>query len=258
MRIMSCNIRYSAAQDGVNAWPHRREYAAEVIRSREPDVVCFQEMSREQYLFLRRRLADYDAVAMVDTPTGQSPQNAIFWRRERFAMISTGGYWLSETPHIAGTKSWDSSIVRLANWVRLALAGSGLEVRVIGTHLDHRGQTAREQQARLINEDASGYPIDYPQFLCGDMNATIDNPAIAAFLAGGWVDTYGTLPDAPDPGNTFHNFRGPAYDQPVGKIDWIFCRGRVRPVGAEIVRDACEGRYPSDHYFIAADVEFPS
>lgn len=258
MRVLSCNIRYSAAHDGNNAWPLRRALCARVIASREADIVCFQEMSREQYIYLREALPEFDAHGMVDRPDGQSPQNAIFWRRDRFALVSAGGYWLSETPHISGSKSWDSRNIRQAVWARLALRGSGLEVRVVGTHLDHIGQTAREGQARLINEDAAAYAEDYPQILCGDMNATVENPAIQSFLQAGWRDSYTVVHPDEDPGNTFHAFQGPAFAEPVGKIDWIFFRGRLAAVAAEVIRDCVEesGLYPSDHYFLGADILF--
>ncbi len=258
MRLMSCNIRYSAARDGGNAWPLRRQIAADVILSRSPDAICFQEVSREQYLFLRAALPGYDAYAMVDQPTGQSPQNAIFWLRERYALISAGGYWLSETPHVPGSKSWESSNVRLANWVRLAINGSAIEIRVVGTHLDHVSQTARENQARIINEDAAAFPDTYPQALLGDMNAPATNPAIQAFLQAGWHDTFTDVHPEEDPGESFHAFQGASFEAAVGKIDWVLVRGRLRVVGAEIVRDARDGRFPSDHYFVTADVEFPS
>ncbi len=29
----------------------------------------------------------------------------------------------------------------------------------------------------------------------------------------------------------------------------------IRVLGAEVVSDAVEGRYPSDHYFVVADLE---
>lgn len=256
MRVLSCNVRYSGAPDGANAWPYRRALCADVIRSRAPDVICFQELSREQHEYLRDALPEYDAHAMVDRPDGQSPQNAVLWLRSRFAATSAGGYWLSETPHVSGSKSWDSNNIRQAVWVRLVLKGSGLEVRVVGTHLDHRGQLAREEQARLINEDAVAYPIDYRQVLCGDMNAVADNPAIRSFLNAGWRDTYEIVHGEANPGNTFHNFRGPQFQEPVGKIDWILVRGRLGAVAAEIICDERDGRYPSDHYFVGADIEF--
>jgi len=57
-----------------------------------------------------------------------------------------------------------------------------------------------------------------------------------------------------DPCDTFHQFQGPAFPHHSGKIDWIFTRGAVRTLGAAIISDAVGGRYPSDHYFISADI----
>jgi endonuclease/exonuclease/phosphatase family metal-dependent hydrolase len=41
----------------------------------------------------------------------------------------------------------------------------------------------------------------------------------------------------------------------AGKIDWIFCRGDVTPVSSKIIRDQKDGIYPSDHYFLVADLK---
>jgi endonuclease/exonuclease/phosphatase family metal-dependent hydrolase len=49
MRILTCNIRYFGAPDGDNGWAHRSLRCAEVIRSRNPDVICFQEMWAAQF-----------------------------------------------------------------------------------------------------------------------------------------------------------------------------------------------------------------
>ena len=43
--------------------------------------------------------------------------------------------------------------------------------------------------------------------------------------------------------------------EPRLKIDWIFSRGAVKPVAATIVRDGRNDHYPSDHYFVSAEVE---
>ena len=37
------------------------------------------------------------------------------------------------------------------------------------------------------------------------------------------------------------------------RIDFIFVRGNLRPVSAEILRDKVDGLYPSDHYFLMSD-----
>jgi endonuclease/exonuclease/phosphatase family metal-dependent hydrolase len=255
MKIVTCNIRYFGASDGDDDWTHRRALCIDVIRARAPQVICFQEMWREQLEDLAPAFPEFARFGMVDEPTSRHPVNAIFYRNDRFRCLSQGGYWLSETPHITGSRSWDSACVRLANWVRLEEVDSGWDFRVINTHLDHVSQPARESQARLINQDAAAYPVDYPQFLTGDMNCDEGNRAIAIFREGGWWDTYEAVHGTADPGFTYHGFKGPGFESDIGKIDWVFARGTVSVVGAELVTDARGGHFPSDHYFVSAEVE---
>jgi endonuclease/exonuclease/phosphatase family metal-dependent hydrolase len=254
VKVLSSNIRFAGANDGENRWDLRKGACLDVLRSREPDIICFQEMWHAQRLEVQAALPDYEWFGTVDEPAGRNPMNAIFTRRAAFERISSGGYWLSNTPHIPGSTSWDSACIRLANWVRLLHVGTHKELRVLNTHLDHVSQPARENGARLIDEDAAAYPEAYAQVLTGDMNSDSSNPVIEIFRKHGWLDTYAAVHGDADPGFTFHEFRGPAYVSPIGKIDWIFVRGNLQVVGAEILRDCPNGRYPSDHYFILADV----
>jgi endonuclease/exonuclease/phosphatase family metal-dependent hydrolase len=255
MNILTCNVRYFGAKDGENGWVYRKGLCADVIRSRQPDVFCCQEVSVEQFADLSAVFPDYDSFGMVDEPVGRHPQNAIFYHRATYRRISAGGYWLSETPHIPGSRSWDSACVRLANWLRLEDRATGAEFRVINTHLDHVSQPARENQARLIVEDTAAYPAIYPQLLTGDMNADCTNACILTLKRGGWADTYAAVHGAENPGHTFHAFRGPSFVSQIGKMDWVFARGAVNVTAAEIVADARDGRFPSDHYFVMATVD---
>lgn len=254
MKVLSCNIRYFGAEDGQHSWEHRKQLCADVIRSESPDIICFQEMCQQQFAYLTAALPGNQSYAMADLPTGQHPKNCIFFRDAAHTLISAGGYWLSETPHVAGSKSWQSAHVRLANWVRLKDHATGTEFRVVNTHLDNKGQAAREHQARVIVEDARAYPEDYPQILTGDMNCDCTSAAIDVFKAGGWSDTYSAMHGTENPGPTFHAFRGPAHDAAVGKIDWIFARGRANPMAAAVMTHSEAGRFPSDHYFVSADI----
>ena len=254
MNILTCNIRYFGAKDGDNGWTHRKELCARVIRSQSPDVICFQEMWAEQFTDLAAAFGDFETFGMVDEPTGRHPMNAIFYRGDAFRRISAGGYWLSQTPHLPGSRSWGSACVRLANWVRLQDRATGIELRVVNTHLDHVSQLARENQARLIVEDSAAYPVDYPQLLTGDMNADYANASIEVFRRGGWSDTYAAVHGTEDPGHSFHGFLGPAFVSDIGKMDWIFARGAVAVTAAEVITDSENGRYPSDHFFVAATV----
>jgi len=191
---------------------------------------------------------------MVDEPVGGHPQNCIFFRTDDFRLISAGGYWLSETPHVAGSKSWESDCVRLANWIRLEDRSTEKEFRVVNTHLDHISQAARENQAKLIVEDASAYPHQYGQILTGDMNCDFGNAAIDTLKAGCWVDTYGHVHGTEDPGHTYHGFLGPGFEAAIGKMDWIFMQGNMKAIDAEVITDSIDEKFPSDHYFVSATI----
>ncbi|MGD8363154.1 MAG: endonuclease, partial [Gemmatimonadota bacterium] len=41
--LMTFNIRYGTAEDGLNAWVNRRSLVAEIIRRESPDVLAIQE-----------------------------------------------------------------------------------------------------------------------------------------------------------------------------------------------------------------------
>jgi endonuclease/exonuclease/phosphatase family metal-dependent hydrolase len=254
MRVLTCNVRYSAAPDGENAWEHRKEFCLRVVRQQAADLICCQEMSGEQKEFFAAGLPEYEWFGMSDRAQTDNPVNSVFYRRERFRRVSAGGYWLSETPHIPGSRAWNSAALRVCNWLRLVDRPSGHEFRLVNTHLDHISQPAREHQMGMILEEAAVYTPDYPQILTGDLNCSAENPVIRSILTAGWTDTYQAVHDNFNPGNTFHAFHGPADENQAGKIDWIFTRGALRALDSALITTQEDGRYPSDHYFVLAEV----
>jgi endonuclease/exonuclease/phosphatase family metal-dependent hydrolase len=261
LKVLTCNIRQPMPEDDKtgDGWPARRELCADVIGAQHADIVCLQECRGYQLTYLKDRLPELDSYGLSHPEAEFTPANAILYSRSRFELITAGGFWLSETPHIAGTKSWDSARPRFANWAQLKDRRTGCEFRVWNTHLDHLGQTAREQQAQMVVQ-ASAVFRALPQVLTADCNADTTNPAVEKLRAGGWADTYAAVHGPDDPGFTFHAFRGPKRLEGKpgakipGKIDWIMCRGPVKVLDADVIRDDRNGRYPSDHYFVSATV----
>ena len=257
IRILTCNVRTSNANDGDNNWHNRKGICGEIISGLEPDLVGFQEMTTEQFDDLRNVLKGFGTLATLDKAGTGGPVNSIFYRQEKFNLVSNGAYWLSETPHVPGSRSWESDCIRLAVWGQFRSLDARGDLRFINTHLDHVSQKAREGQATKINEDSSAYETDFPQILTGDMNASSVNPAVASFFESGWSDTYETVHAVREPGYTFHRFEGEQFvGETVEKIDWILYRGNLRVIDAAIIRASKNGRYPSDHYFLSADFEF--
>lgn len=261
-KILSCNIRVDVPADGEsgNGWNDRKALCAEVMLAQKADLICVQECQNKHFSDLSQSLTGFDAYGLCNPALEFSRNNAIFYSRDRFEMVSAGGFWLSETPHVAGSISWDSARPRFANYVDLKESASGRDLRVWNLHFDHIGQTARENQARVFVEGAQVFGDELPQFVTGDFNADASNPCIDVVKAGGWQDTYTVIHGAEEPGITYHAFIGPEFATKrspgnfVGKMDFVFCKGPVKALSAGIIRDNRNGRYPSDHYFVSAEV----
>ncbi len=258
MRIMTCNIRTSHAPDGENGWDHRGAFCMEVIRAREPSIFGLQEVSQLQFSDLIQAFPDYAAHQFRDGSQRDSPTNAVFYQRDTFDLLSSSGYWLSTSPHVRGSRAWGSLYVRLANWTRLIERTSGRELRLINTHLDIAGDLTRYRQAIVINEDTQGYPDDYPQILTGDMNAAPDSAAIRAYKSAGWQDAWEQVHGDIAAGFTYHSFKGTQFENPdMARIDYVLVRGPLAATQVEVLHDHnLTGHYPSDHYFLVADVEY--
>jgi endonuclease/exonuclease/phosphatase family metal-dependent hydrolase len=265
-RVLTCNIRVALPDDEAtgNGWSARRDLCIDVIRAQKPDLICLQEVLREQILDLEKAFTGFgsfgfDGPEMDARMIGYQgiAKNPIMYSRARYDLVTCGGFWLSKTPHIPGSNSWDSARPRSVNWVRLRDRTSGRRFRVINTHLDHVGQRAREEQIKLILAEAATYADDFPQILAGDFNATRINTVLKLALDGGWTNTQASAPQPVDDGSTTHGFLG---DKAIkseaaikrGPIDFILTRGPIATLGWKIVRDSRDGRYPSDHYFVAA------
>lgn len=59
MNIISFNIRYNTPNDGVNAWPNRKEMATDLLRFHEADIFGLQEALHEQILDVENALPEY-------------------------------------------------------------------------------------------------------------------------------------------------------------------------------------------------------
>ncbi len=256
-KILTCNVRVDVPADSNHGdgWRDRKEMCADIIKAQKADLIGLPEAQAIHWNDLRSRMPEYDGYALSHSPSEFHPIDGILFLRSRYELISAGGFSLSEKPHIIGEKSWDTANPRLVNWVHLKEKNTGKEFRYWNTHLDHKGQKAREHGSAMIVEASNVLPKDLPQLLTGDMNAAVDNPAIKNYKEGGWVDTFAATNPGKDPGQTVHGFKGPKAP-PHKKIDWIFCRGPVKPIASSIIRDGRNGHYPSDHYFVSAEVEF--
>lgn len=257
---MTCNIRISTmGNDRGNAlWQNRREFCLETIAKQEADLLCLQECSEVQYSDFQQKFGkDYDSFWVNPYVDFNAPENVFFFRR-RYRILTRGGYSLSETPHVVSSKSWQSECVRCANYA--VLEDNGKRFRIVNTHIDHASQLARENQARVLCEDADAWAETLPQILTGDLNCDVHNPAIQILLKNGWRDSHAEATGIADERFTFHEFKGEAWHDDLGicgngKMDWILLKGPARAISSRLVLDHQGSLYPSDHYFVVADID---
>lgn len=266
-RVLGCNIRVALPEDDQagQGWAARKKSCLTVIKNQKPDLIGFQEVLKVQADDLKQAMPDYGCFGFEGPEMDINPdtyngiaKNLVMYSKKRYELISAGCYWLSETPEMAGSLSWNTARARHVNWLRLADKRTGIHFRIMAVHLDHKDQGARNKQGELVVKESNQYSQDFPQLLIGDFNVTALNPVYKIITDGGWSDSHTTVHGPGEPGPTYHNFLGKEYKIPagksVGKIDFIFTRGRFKAVKAEIVKDMADGRYPSDHFFVRADV----
>lgn len=185
LRVMSFNIRYGTASDGEDHWEKRRELLFTTIEAFKPDLLGTQEVLAFQADELKKRLKGYGFVgAGRDDGKGEGEMTPIYFRTDRFEKLDEGHFWLSETPETPGSKSWDTSLPRVASWVKLREKASKREFYFLNTHFDHRGRTARLESAKLVRKRLAALPGDSPIVVTGDFNSGEGSEPYQALVGG--------------------------------------------------------------------------
>lgn len=256
---LSFNIRYNNPNDGENAWPHRAERVASVIRFYQADVAGLQEALRSQIDDLAAQLPDY-AWLGIGRNDGQDAGefSPIFYRKDRFRVNDSGTFWLSTTPNVVASKDWDAAITRIVTWANFTDLTTGTTFYHFNTHFDHRGEQARLESAKLIRAQIAERAGTTPVVLTGDFNIVETAPPYAALVAD--------VPDHPRLYDTYYTAQTPRHG-PEGtflsftvnsiegrRIDYIFVTEGITVLRYGVLSDSEEGRYPSDHLPVLAEV----
>jgi endonuclease/exonuclease/phosphatase family metal-dependent hydrolase len=251
LRVMTFNIRYDTAEDGLNAWPYRKGAAFEAIRRFDPHVFGVQEAQDHQMVEFVDEFPEYGFVGIGrDDGVRAGDFAAIFYQRTRLVPIESDTFWFSATPTVPGSRHPECFHCRICTWARFE-DRQGQSFVMYNLHLDHESQNAREEAvAQLI-------PVlrrDLPSIVTGDFNAGESNPAIQAMRAAGFIDSYRLIHPDEEEVSTFHAYGTP--DHP-DKIDYIWVDKNWKVLDAEIMRGQISGAWPSDHHPVTATLLDP-
>lgn len=256
---MTFNLRIPVEADGSNQWKYRKDAAASVIKSSNASVIGVQEARYEMLQEITERAPDLKWVGEGRRGGMDDELSAIFFDPKRVTLLEHETFWLSETPSIPGSQSWDSHLPRICTRASFQLVDEpSREFIVFNTHLDHIGEQARIKGLQVILNHIEGSNLTGKQamVLMGDFNAEPTNPAIAQLNKedSPFINSFQYFHERGiEAGNTFHNFEGGMHGK---TIDYIFVTNHFLVEKTEIIREKVDGLFPSDHYPVQAILNF--
>lgn len=250
LNIMTFNIRYDNPDDGLNNWKFRKENVVKVIRFHEVDILGTQEVLSNQLKEISGQLQDY-AVIGVGREDGKEKgeYSPILYKKDKFALIKSGYFWLSETPE-KPSRGWDAACERIATWVQLKDKATGKKFFVLNTHFDHIGTVAREESVKLILNKTAELSEGLPQIVMGDFNASPESSVVQGIIRPtnsiALFDSKKSASLVYGPDWSFHDFgRIPFTERTL--IDYIFVSKNVKVLKHGVLAETVNEYFLSDH-----------
>ena len=258
VNVLSFNIRYNNPDDGEHAWPNRKGMVASVVRFHAADLIGMQEVLRSQIDDLTVLLPNYSWYGVARNDGKNSGEfSPIFYRRDRFQLLDSGEIWLSQNPDQIGSKSWDAALPRIATWVKFRDRESKQEFIHLNTHFDHRGEVARARSAELILDRLKTLSGNMPVVVTGDFNVPPESEAYATMTSMLVDSKLESVSEPHGPEGTFGGFTVKVGDT-GDRIDYVFVAEGAKVLRYAALSDQWDGRYPSDHLPVLAEIIWPA
>jgi endonuclease/exonuclease/phosphatase family metal-dependent hydrolase len=250
--VSSYNIRMDTPSDSINAWPNRKENVKALIQYHDFDIMGTQEGFKHQLEDLLEMPGYAYTGSGRDDGRDAGEHSAIVYKEDRFEVIDSGDFWLSETPDKPGL-GWDATCCnRIASWAKFRDKNTGKEFYVFNAHFDHQGVVARQESGKLMVKKIKEIAKDAPAICTGDFNSTPETEQIKA-LSSLLNDAYSVTKMPPyGPVGTSNGFR---FTAPLkNRIDYVFVSDHFEVSKYAVLTDAKDQRYPSDHLPVVATV----
>ncbi len=263
MTVATYNIRNDANSDDAkngNGWKQRLPEVCNLVKYHNFDIFGTQEGLYHQLENMKEQLPEMDYIGVGRDDGKQAGEySAIFYKKDKFKLLDSGNFWLannSSKPNMG----WDAVCIRICSWGKFKEKTSGKEFYIFNVHTDHVGVKARKEGAKLILEKIKKIAGKKPVILTGDFN---DDQTSESYLFLNTThqirDTYELSPIKYANNGTFNSFN--LTRKTDERIDHIFVNNDFKVIRYGILTDIYWDknslpRIPSDHYPVAAEVEF--
>ena len=255
LNVMTFNIRFNNPADSINAWPYRKDKVASQVLFHEVHLLGVQEALHGQVMELRSGLSKFKFVGVGRDGGEKGEYSAIFYDTTRLQPLSSATFWLSLTPEVVASKSWDAALNRIVTWAKFKDRKTGKTFFAFNTHFDHIGKEARRESAKLLLQRIASIAGKTPSVITGDFNAFPSDEPIQIITdktnplhlldakALSSTSHYG-------PTGTFNGFGPKERDQLP--IDYIFLKGSWKVKKHATISQTWNGLFASDHFAVMA------
>ncbi|HCN82498.1 MAG TPA: endonuclease [Sphingobacteriaceae bacterium] len=251
--VATYNLRYDNRSDSGNLWVNRAPVQANLIRFHDFDIFGIQEGLKNQIDDLSKALPQYSRYGIGrDDGKDAGEHSAIYYKKDKFKLLKSGDFWLSQTPDKPG-KGWDATCCnRICSWVQLQDIPSKKKFYMFNVHFDHQGVVARVESAKLMIAKIKAIAGTDPVLFTGDLNGGRESEWYKYIASSGLVKDSHSLAQYPYENNaSFNSFRTP---RGMEAIDHIFLTKQFSVKKWGILTDTYFGKYPSDHFPVMAVV----
>lgn len=216
-----------------------------------PDSLGVQEINSFWVADLKELLPQYDYYGVKrggDSNEEQSEMNGIFYLKDKYTLIESDTFWISETPD-KESRFDGAGCHRVCSYVVLKNKSNGFTYIHLNTHFDNTSVEAQNLGGKLVSECAEKLTKKYenaPVVITGDFNQYNDGEAVRLLDSKGYTNASNW-----DKTPTYHGW-GEVED--IEPIDYIFTKGFTAS-DYKVHTDTNTETYISDHYMISAELK---
>ncbi|EKQ50157.1 MULTISPECIES: endonuclease/exonuclease/phosphatase family protein [unclassified Clostridium] len=256
MRVMTFNLRCDTPRDFDDRWDNRKSMVYYVMNEYKCDVIGTQEVKDNMFFDLKENVKGYEIIGEPRCKRISSERNNLLLSK-KYTIQEHKTFWLSETPYKVGSKVWYSYVPRICT-TAVVKDNNGKKIRICNTHLDNLFSKTREYGLKKLMEviDKEQEREELPIILMGDFNDTPDSELIRSFTEGKLSKE--KLVPVQDKNKTL--YKEATRDkfkrtQNGVHIDYIFVSKEIEVMNVEIIKYNINGKYPSDHYPLMAEIK---
>ncbi|MBQ7913132.1 MAG: endonuclease/exonuclease/phosphatase family protein [Clostridia bacterium] len=247
IKAVSFNIRCKDDVNG-NSVKERAPRLAKIMEEYDADVIGFQEFTPLWTRHINKHFRERYEFFNKYRDVGWRESAPILWKKDKFDCLKRGYFWLSDTPEkMSG--GWDSiGHNRICLYVLLQDKKDGKIFAFFNTHFGF-GEENQIKSVRLIGRYVEKFS-NYPTFITGDFNM-IPSSAPYAEAVKNFTDVNEVT--VKDRRSTYHGYD--LQNTFNEHIDYCFIDKKITPISFKIIDELVEGKFPSDHYGLYAELE---